>query len=82
MMMVIWKLMTGFMEVKLVSMKVMLDLYVGGAGFPKLILVSVWMMMYFYKLMQVFGTADAGSFWLHLCTLCNDTGFEEADDDF
>jgi hypothetical protein len=48
----------------------------------KLILVSVWTMMYFYKLMQVFGTPDAGSFWVLLCNLCNDTGFVEADDGF
>jgi hypothetical protein len=26
----------------------------------KLTPISVWMMMYFYKLMQVFGTPDAG----------------------
>jgi hypothetical protein len=48
----------------------------------KLSHVSVWTVMYFYKLMQVFGTADAGSFWVLLRNLCNDTGFEEADDGF
>jgi hypothetical protein len=38
--------------------------------------------MYFYKLMQLFGIPDAGSFWVLLCTLCYDIGFVEADDSF